>query len=147
MPETLLDSSTYIDLERANRHTRSTWAATALRRAYDYRTTQGNPLISIVTVIEILKGLEKDADPTKALAFKREVFHSFKIVGLEQRIAYLTAELIAALEKTGKGIGLADTIISATAIDKGLILATSNTRHFQRVVDLGYSLRVENWRT
>lgn len=60
MPNVLLDSTAYMDLEKAPKHRRYTWAINSVRHAVLYRRTEGNPFLSIVTVIEILHGLHKD---------------------------------------------------------------------------------------
>jgi predicted nucleic acid-binding protein len=45
-----------------------------------------------------------------------------------------------------KAIGLADSIIAATAIERDLILITGNLSQYQRILVLGYSLKLDNWR-
>ena len=50
------------------------------------------------------------------------------------------------LDGTGQGIGLADPMIAAIALNQGLELVTGNTAHFQRIQRLGYPLTLVNWR-
>lgn len=66
MPEVLLDSSAYIDLERANRHRSEPWAVATLRRYLAYCAAYGKPCLSVVSVVEILHGLHRDAVGGKA---------------------------------------------------------------------------------
>lgn len=51
-----------------------------------------------------------------------------------------------ALAKSGKGIGVNDVLIAATAIQYGLTLVTGNFRHYDRIRNLGYPLKLDNWR-
>jgi tRNA(fMet)-specific endonuclease VapC len=41
---------------------------------------------------------------------------------------------------------MADPIIAAIALEHNLELVTGNAAHFQRIVLLGYSLTLVNWR-
>jgi len=50
------------------------------------------------------------------------------------------------LEKTGQTIGRADPLIAGIALQHNLILITGNTKHFERIVRLGYPLRMDDWR-
>lgn len=52
-----------------------------------------------------------------------------------------TANLQAALRKTGKPIEMPDALLAATASVHELVLVTRNVRHFQNVPGLA----VENW--
>jgi predicted nucleic acid-binding protein len=46
------------------------------------------------------------------------------------------------LKAAGKGIEKFDPIIVATALEQGLLLITGNTRHYQRIVELGFPLKL-----
>jgi len=46
----------------------------------------------------------------------------------------------------GQQIGHLDPFIAATAIANDRPLVTNNTKHYQRIVDLGFPLELENWR-
>jgi predicted nucleic acid-binding protein len=58
----------------------------------------------------------------------------------------LTALILTELIRTGQQIGLLDPFIAATAIANDRPLVTNNTKHYQRIVDLGFPLELENWR-
>lgn len=146
MPEVLLDSATYIDLERASRHRGDVWASNTIQRTLNYRTHQGKPFLSIVTVVEILKGLHRDINPEKALAFKQTAPVNFQLLEITTDIGFLASEIIAKLESSRQMIGFPDSLIAATAIHHDLALVTLNNRHFQRVIDAGFALNLENWR-
>jgi len=59
---------------------------------------------------------------------------------------WFVAEINAALRSAGKPIGDADAMIAACAINRGLPVATGNTRHFEFVVEAGFRVKLENWR-
>ena len=59
----------------------------------------------------------------------------------------MAGRLYADLERTGQPIGLADAIIAAIAIQQDLTLVSGNLSHYQRIQALGYSLKLDNWRT
>jgi len=57
----------------------------------------------------------------------------------------LAASILAELSRTGTKIGPFDPLIAATAIAYKRPLVTNNFKHFQRVVNLGFGLELENW--
>jgi predicted nucleic acid-binding protein len=59
----------------------------------------------------------------------------------------LAGRIYAELERSGQPIGRADPIIAAIAITQNLLLATGNTRHYERIQQLGFALRLTNWKT
>lgn len=60
---------------------------------------------------------------------------------IEERVALATANLQAALRRSGNPIDIQDAFLAATALVHDLVLVTRNVRHFQHVADLV----VENW--
>jgi tRNA(fMet)-specific endonuclease VapC len=58
----------------------------------------------------------------------------------------LAGRIAGELERQGRPIGTADSMIAAIALKHGLELVTGNTAHFQRVQQLGYPLTLANWR-
>jgi predicted nucleic acid-binding protein len=58
----------------------------------------------------------------------------------------LAGEIYSKLESARLRIGVIDTAVAAIALARGLTLVTSNDKHFQRIVSLGYNLTLENWR-
>ena len=63
------------------------------------------------------------------------------ILPFSDRAAVVYGDVRSRLEKAGTPIGPLDTLIAAHAISENLILATNNTKEFERVEDL----QVENW--
>jgi predicted nucleic acid-binding protein len=53
-------------------------------------------------------------------------------------------EIAGVLYQAGRPLAVADVLIGATALVHGLVVATANVKHYERLVPLG--LRLENWR-
>lgn len=68
-------------------------------------------------------------------------FDGIPVVPFDARAAGRFGSVAAALSRAGKPIGVVDTLIAAQALDLGLTLVSTNTRHFKRVS----GLKVENW--
>ena len=97
--------------------------------------------ISVVTRAELLFGLEKRGNP-RGLS---RVVHSFldrmAILPWDNAAADTFAKVRMQLEKQGRPIGFADTMIGAHALSLKATLVTNNLRHFQNV----RGLDVESW--
>lgn len=116
-----------------------------LANAASYLVREPALSFTSVSVVEVLSGLYvKDA--RKQLA-KAEAFFGFheQILPTEQDYR-LTARILADLTLAGQQIGWDDPVIAACAINRGVPIATGNTRHYQRIIDLGYGLVLGNWR-
>jgi len=146
LPKALLDSATYIDLEKANKYREQDWAVYSLRQNLSYRTEFGLPFLSSVSIAEIARGLYRDVSPKRAVTFREEVLATFVVLDLDRDMGFLAGEIASQLDNLGIKIGIADCFLAATAIRAKLSLVTSNTRHFQRIVDLGYPLELVDWR-
>jgi len=144
--DALLDSTTYIDLEKALKHRQQPWAVNSVSNALAYTQQNGNPFLSVVTVVELLRGLHRNFLPVKVERFKQRTPLDYQFLDVTTEIAYLGAEIIGKLEKARQTIGFPDSLIAATAIHHRLELVTSNDRQFQRVINLGYPLTLRNWR-
>ncbi len=69
-----------------------------------------------------------------------------EVFGLEEADGVLAGRIAGELDRTGRPIGAADSMIAAIALQRGLELVTGNTAHFQRVQQIGDPLRLANWR-
>lgn len=114
-------------------------------QATAYRTIFGRYTISTITVLEIVKGLHKMQRKDRIEQFL-DGLTAVDILTLDVPGAELAGCIYADLERTGQPIGRADPIIAAIAIRHDLVLITGNQTHYQRIQDLGYSLRLDNWR-
>ena len=62
-------------------------------------------------------------------------------VPVDEQTSLRAAELSAELRRSGQEIGLIDTFLLATALERRLIMVTRNTRHFDRIA----GVQLENW--
>ena len=115
-------------------------------RATAYRNAFGCYTISVITVTEIVKGWHKTRQEERIQQFLREIA-TLEVWPLELLSAELAGRIYADLERTGQSIGIADSMIAAIALQQNLTLVTGNLSHYQRIQALGYSLKLDNWRT
>lgn len=116
----LIDTNILID------HLRGTARATAfLRKARKQQTLW----ISVITVAEIYAGqqMRQPKEKAKVVRFLR----LFRVAYLDGTIAAIGGEIAR-----DYGTALPDALIAATALSKGLRLATRNVRHFQGIPNL-----------
>lgn len=99
--------------------------------------------ISSITVFELEYGAAKSkwGEETKR---KLAVFLSpFTILPFSTEDAIAAGQVRAQLEKSGRPIGLYDTLIAAQGISRGLTVVTHNTNEFIRVP----GIKLEDWVT
>jgi tRNA(fMet)-specific endonuclease VapC len=110
-----------------------------------YRAAFGRYTISVVTVMEIVRGFQKKQSPRRLQAFLTNVA-SEEVLAFVHGAAELAGRIQGELERVGQPIGRADPMIAATALQDGLELVTGNTAHYQRIQQIGYPLVLINWR-
>ena len=96
--------------------------------------------LSVITIEEIEFGIEKlPASQRKSLWKWWSALLSLppNVLGIDDKVAKLAGNLRAKQEAKGKTRSQADMLIAATAITKGLVLVTRNTKDFS---DLGVSV-------
>ena len=138
MAKALLDTDIFSEVLRAV-------DPTVISRARDYHAEFGAYSISTVTVMEIVKGFHRVQREARLLDFM-SALPSLEVLTLDAVSAALSGRIYADLERTGQPIGRADPMIAGIAIANERVLVTGNTAHFQRIQDLGYDLRLDNWR-
>jgi tRNA(fMet)-specific endonuclease VapC len=111
-----------------------------------YRVAFGRYTISVITVMEIVRGFQKKQSPRRLQTFLTNVA-SEEVLAFDQAAAELAGRIQGELERVGQPIGRADPIIAATALQNGLELVTGNTAHYQRIQQIGHPLVLANWRT
>ena len=116
-----------------------------IRNATAYRNAIGHYTLSTVTVMEIVRGFQKNQSARRLQTFLTAIA-SEEMLAFDQPSAELAGRIAGDLERIGRPIGLADTMIAAIALHHGLELATGNSSHFQRVQQLGYPLTLVSWR-
>ena len=101
--------------------------------------------ISAITVSEVVEGLAGNHDYASIEAFLNRA-EGFEILPVDLDEAVIAGKIFAALRESGQKIGQQDPFIAAVSIANDLPLVTNNTGHYQRVIDLGFPLQIENWR-
>ncbi|HRQ66379.1 MAG TPA: PIN domain-containing protein [Xanthomonadaceae bacterium] len=129
----LLDTCVVSDFVRGDPPTRE--RLTALR--------PDQIVLSSVSLMEVEYGLAIDPQRARRIGPPlRALIESVELVPYAEPEAKATAALRAALRSRGTPIGPYDVQIPGTALARGLVLVSSNTREFARV----QGLLVEDWR-
>ncbi len=118
---------------------------TVAAHARVYRRAFARYTISVVTFMEVVRGHQKNQASRQLQSFLAAMA-SEEVIPFVPAAAELAGVIGGELERVGRPIGLADTMIAAVALTNGLELVTGNTAHFQRVQRLGYPLTLANWR-
>jgi tRNA(fMet)-specific endonuclease VapC len=119
--------------------------ANVARNAAAYRKAFGRYTLSVITIMEIVRGFQKNQSTGRLQRFLNAIA-SEEILYLDQSAAELAGRIAGDLDRTGQPIGKADPMIAAIALQHGLELVTGNTAHYQRIQQLGYRLILINWR-
>jgi tRNA(fMet)-specific endonuclease VapC len=114
-------------------------------RSAAYREVFGKYTISVITVMEIIKGLHKVQRESQIDIFIQGL-HKLEVLQVDSLIAETAGRIYADLERRGQTIGYADPLIAATALHHKRVLVTGNQSHYQRIQALGYPLKLDNWR-
>ncbi|OYT72708.1 MAG: VapC toxin family PIN domain ribonuclease [Armatimonadetes bacterium JP3_11] len=138
MEKALIDTDIWLDIMKGV-HPR------VRERAAIYWDAFGQFTLSVITVAEVVRGLAK-RQQAEALARWRGQMESLEILPIDRAIGELAGELYARLDMAGMPIGRLDPLIAATALHHQLVVVSANVRHYARVVEVGYPLRIVNWR-
>lgn len=114
-------------------------------RAAAYIEEHGRFTITSVTVLEVVSGWHRLQREDRVQEFLERLGH-MDVLPLAADAAAQAGRIEADLERGGKHIGRADSMIAAIAIIHALPLVTGNTQHYLRIQDLGYPLRLDDWR-
>lgn len=96
--------------------------------------------ISLITRYEVLRGLKAKNATTQLKKFD-VLCASLDILPISDAIIVRSADIYADLHQRGQLIGDADILIGATALENGMVLATNNTHHHNRIG----GLTLQNW--
>lgn len=121
----LLDTSILIDFYRKKDKSKSVF----------FKLLSENPdrifAISVITHFEIYVGARPDQ-----VLFWDNVFHDFLILPFSATISSLAIGIDSDLKKARHRIEIPDLFIAATALANGLLFATLNKKHFDRIKKL-----------
>lgn len=139
MDKTLLDTDIYSKVLKAIDQT-------VANNATAYRQIHKRLTFSVITVMEIIQGLQKvGASPRRISAFRNANSYE-EILTFGHASADLARPIAGGLDRVGRPIGRCDPRIAAVAIEHGFELATGNTAHYQRIQQRGYPLVLVNRR-
>ena len=138
MNKALLDTDTFSELGKGVDQT-------VARNAATYRTTFGRYTLSVITIMEIVRGLQKKRATRQLQTFLTHIA-SEEVLSFDQAAAELAGRIEGDLERVGRPIGRADPMIAAIALQNGLELVTGNTAHYQRIQQIGSPLVLHDWR-
>lgn len=139
MNQALLDTDTFSEILKAKN-------SRVVRNARAYRQQFGCYTISVITIIEIVKGFRKRGFLDRIDSFVGSLATE-EVLPLTIADSVVAGQIYGELERTGRTIGRADPLIAGIALTRGLTLVTGNTKHFERIVDLGFPLALEDWRS
>jgi tRNA(fMet)-specific endonuclease VapC len=134
----LLDTDTFSELGKGVDRT-------VVQNGAAYRAAFGRYTLSVVTVMEIVRGLQKKHATRQLQTFLTGIA-SEVVLPFDQTAAELAGRIEGGPERVGRPIGRADPMIAATALQHGLELVTGNTAHYQRIQQIGYPLVLRDWR-
>jgi predicted nucleic acid-binding protein len=115
------------------------------RNATAYRNAFGRYTLSVITVMEVVRGFQKNQSARRLQHFLGAIAAE-EVLPFDQPDAELAGRMAGDLDRAGQPIGRADPMIAAIALRHGLELVTGNTAHYQRIRQLGYPLTLVNWR-
>jgi tRNA(fMet)-specific endonuclease VapC len=98
-------------------------------------------MVSAVVVFELAVGVAKSPEATRRREQLARFLATVTVVPFGRQEAEVSASVRADLEQRGLPIGPLDVLIAGTALARGAVLVTRNTREFSRVA----GLRVESW--
>ena len=138
IPCTLLDTDIFSEFLRGRN------AAVAVRAA-QYQSIYGRFTICAMTVMEMCSGWQRRGQQARIATVMHRI-GGWEVLAITAEIAALAGRMDGDLIRTGQPIGIADALIAATALQHGLVLATGNGTHYQRLPALGYPLQLDDWR-
>ncbi len=138
MARMLLDTDMYSEVFRG-RNVRVT------ARLAAYRNEVGRLTLSSISVMEMVEGFHRAGRVERLQAFLDDLSKE-EHLPFDFQSAQIAGAIIAKLRIAGKTIGVFDPMIAAIALQHSLTLVTGNTEHYRRIQEIGYDLKLENWR-
>jgi tRNA(fMet)-specific endonuclease VapC len=138
MNKALLDTDILSEILKAKN-------AAIVSKAVEYKESFERFTISVITVMEVVKGLHK-MERADALKKFLSGLQAIEVIPFDENCSVIAGRMFADLEHVGQPIGRADPMIAAIAVQYKLTLITGNMSHYQRLQKLGYSLKLDNWR-
>ena len=129
----LLDTNVFGDFVRDHAGVRKRLRGSAI----------GDVAISAITEFEVEYGLQRAAGLSVVIErAMRDLLQAIAVLHFEREDARFAAVVRNQLAAAGTPIGPYDLLLAATALRRGLVFVTHNTREFERVP----GLNLEDWR-
>lgn len=129
----LLDTCVVSDFIKGDFHT--------LRHLH--KTSPGQIAISTITSMEVAYSFALNPERAKKI---RSVYRDFlkviHVLSFEEQDAICCGDIRSTLKQQGLPIGSYDLLLAGTALNRDMILVSSNVREFSRI----QGLQIENWR-
>jgi tRNA(fMet)-specific endonuclease VapC len=138
IPRTMLDTDIVSEFLRGRNPTVAT-------RAGQYQRVHGRFTICAITLMEMCSGWQRRGQQARSTAVLQHL-RGWEVLAIDGDIATLAGRIDGDLIRTGQPIGIADGLIAAAALHHGLVLATGNSTHYQRLQPLGYPIQLDDWR-
>jgi len=106
-----------------------------------FNANAGRMAISTITMAELLHGAEKSSRVSENLSAVEDFCSRLDVLPYGVKAVQHYGAIRAALEKSGRPIGVNDLHIAGHARSEGLVLVTNNLSEFERVP----ALEMENW--
>jgi len=117
-----------------------------IENAKTYHANFGKHTISTITVMEIVKGFHKLHRENSLQKFLNAL-PDVEILTMDLQSSIMAGRIYGDLERTGQPIGRADPMIAAIALQHDLTVVTGNIKHYERIQNLGYDLKLDNWKS
>ena len=105
------------------------------------RASSSGASVCFMTAAELAYEAEKSGHAAANRSLVERFLLTVPVIESERSSMRLFGKLKASLEAKGDRLADADLLIAAVAIDRGLILATGNLKHFMRIPEL----KAEDW--
>jgi tRNA(fMet)-specific endonuclease VapC len=136
---TVLDTTVFIELERALRGLPATRAMTEVAQRLESQLGESEEVgIAAITASELLHGVHRATEEHRGrrTAFVEAVLVAFPTLSFDLLAARVHARLWTGLASSGVQVGAHDRLVAATAMSAGWRVGTANIRHFDRIPGL-----------
>jgi tRNA(fMet)-specific endonuclease VapC len=136
---TVLDTTVFIELERAVRRLPAAGAMAAVAERLQRQLGADEDVgIAAITASELLHGVHRATEGHRGRreAFVEAVLAAFPTLSFDLLVARVHARLWAGLASSGNEVGAHDRLVAATAMSAGWRVGTANVRHFDRIPGL-----------
>jgi tRNA(fMet)-specific endonuclease VapC len=133
---TVLDTTVFIDLERAVRGLPAVRAMAEVTQRLVTELGENEEVgIASITASELLHGVHRASEEHRGRreTFVEAVIAAFPTLSFDLLVARTHARLWASLASVGTEVGAHDRLVAATAMAAGWRVGTGNVRHFNRI--------------